>query len=183
MDKFDLKISKFMSLVLRHKPEEINAIITDEGYISTDVLIKGINRKFNLNITLKDIERIVVEDDKQRYSFNFDKSKIKANQGHSLKNINLNLKSMEPPKVLYHGTSTNVAANIKRDGICKMKRQYVHLSKDIDTATKVGSRHGDVLIFIVDSERMHNDNYKFYLSENNVWLTDYVSPEYIKEMN
>ena len=174
----DIKISKFISLVLRHKPEVIGAKTDNNGYISNSILINGIKRKFDIDFTLIDLERIVKEDDKQRYSFSKDGNKIRANQGHSI-NVDLELSPIKPPDILFHGTCTKVKELILKDGIKHMSRRYVHLSKDIDTATKVGKRHGELLIFSIDSKSMYNDGYKFYLSKNNVWLTDYVPIKYI----
>jgi len=179
ISKEDMKISKFISLVLRHRPEEIGLILDEYGYMSTSDLIKGINEK-GYKVTFIDIERIVKEDDKQRYSFNDDKTKIKANQGHSV-NINLELKSIEPPNVLYHGTATRFSESICKEGIKKQNRQYVHLSADIETATKVGKRHGELVVFRVNSQQMYEDGCEFYLSENKVWLTDYVPIKYFSK--
>lgn len=175
--KEDMRVSKFISLVLRHKPEEIGLKLDEYGYIDISKLIKGINEK-GYKVTIEDIERIVMEDDKQRYSFNDDKTKIKANQGHSIA-VNLELKSIEPPSVLYHGTATRFRDSICKEGIKKQNRQYVHLSKDIETATKVGKRHGELVIFKINSQQMYQDGFKFYLSENKVWLTNYVPIKYL----
>lgn len=179
--KEDMKISKFISLVLRHKPDEIGLTLDEYGYVNTSDLIKGLNRK-GYKVTVSDIERIVAEDDKQRYSFNYDKNKIKANQGHSIQ-VNLELQAIDPPEVLYHGTSTRFSESIYNEGIRKQGRQYVHLSADLETAAKVGKRHGELVIFKISSEQMCKDGYKFFLSENNVWLTDYVPAKYIKILN
>jgi putative RNA 2'-phosphotransferase len=175
----DMSISKFISLILRHKPGEIGVKLDEYGYIKTSDLIKGLNLK-GYKVTISDIERIVAEDNKQRYSFNDDKSKIKANQGHSI-TVNLELQPIEPPKVLYHGTATRFSESICKEGIKKQNRQYVHLSSDVETATKVGKRHGELVIFRIDSDQMYKDGYKFYLSENKVWLTDYVPIKYLSE--
>ncbi|WP_055667921.1 RNA 2'-phosphotransferase [Desnuesiella massiliensis] len=180
ISKEDLRISKFMSLVLRHKPEEIGLKFDKYGYICTSDLINGMNEK-GYKVTIADIQRIVIEDDKQRYSFNTDETKIKANQGHSVE-VNLKLEAVKPPNELYHGTSTRFSDSIYKHGIIKQSRQYVHLSADIDTALKVGKRHGEPVIFVIDSQQMHKDGYKFYLSENKVWLIDYVPTKYFRVM-
>lgn len=177
----DTKISKFISLVLRHKPEVINAELNDNGWLLVDTLIKGIKNKFNIDFTLEDLKRIVKEDNKQRYSFDDNMTYIRANQGHSVK-VDLELKPIKPPKVLYHGTCKRVKNSILKEGIKHMNRQYVHLSKDIETASKVGKRHGELIIFTVNSESMYMDGYNFYKSENGVWLTDYVPSKYINEI-
>lgn len=179
ISKEDMRISKFIGLILRHKPEEIGLKLDEYGYIKTSDLIEGLNRK-GYEVTISDIERIVAQDNKQRYSFNDDKSRIKANQGHSIA-VNLELKAIEPPKVLYHGTATRFSESICKQGIKKQARQYVHLSADVETATKVGKRHGELVIFKIDSEQMHKDGYKFFLSENKVWLTDFVPIKYLSK--
>lgn len=177
--KEDMRISKFLSLILRHKPEEIELTLDQYGYINTSDLIRGLNKK-GYKVTISDIERIVEEDNKQRYSFNDDKTKIKANQGHSI-SVNLELQPIEPPNVLYHGTATRFSESICKEGIKKQNRQYVHLSSDIETATIVGKRHGQLIIFKVNSEQMHKDGFQFYLSDNKVWLTDYVPIKYLSK--
>lgn len=172
----DTKISKFISLVLRHKPEEINTKLTNDGYCNVDVLIKGVREKFNIDFTLQDLERIVAEDNKQRYSIK--DNMIRANQGHSI-NVDLGLKEKIPNDTLYHGTALKVVDKIHKEGIKKQSRQYVHLSSDVDTAVKVAVRHGEPVVLIIKAKAMYNNGYRFYLSANGVWLTDYVPPEYI----
>lgn len=176
ISKQDQKASKFISLILRHKPQEIGLQLDEYGYVNTNDLINGMIRK-GYNVTITDVERIVSEDDKQRYSFNSDKSKIKANQGHSIE-VNLELQPVKPPMVLYHGTSKKVLNSILSQGITKKSRQYVHLSADIETASKVGTRHGELVLFKVDSKRMYEDGHEFYLSDNGVWLVDFVPSKY-----
>lgn len=180
INKNDMGISKFISLVLRHKPQEANLTLDEYGYTNVSDLLTGLNGE-GYKANLEDLQRIVREDDKQRYSFSSDGNKIRANQGHSVK-VNLELQSIEPPNVLYHGTAQRFKESIYKMGITKQKRQYVHLSADIDTAIKVGRRHGEPIIFTIDSKKMYEDGYNFYLSDNKVWLTEYVSPKYIKIM-
>lgn len=180
ISKEDTKISKFMSLILRHRPEVIGLKLDEYGYIDVTALIKGLNKK-GFNIDIADIERIVGQDEKGRYSFNDNKTKIRANQGHSIK-VNLGLKAVEPPNQLFHGTALRFSNSICSTGIKKQSRQYVQLSADIDTALKVGKRHGEPVVFIIDSKKMYQDGFQFYLSENKVWLTDYIPAKYIKMM-
>lgn len=173
------KLSVFISLILRHKPETIGITIDEYGWANVKELIDGINnsgRTINMDI----LEEIVRTDEKNRYSFNKDKTKIRANQGHSIP-VNVELKEKTPPDILYHGTATRFLENIKQQGIKSMSRLYVHLSKDQETAFKVGDRHGKSVVLIIDAKRIHNDGIKFYLSENNVWLTKYIDSKYIKE--
>ena len=171
------KLSKFISLILRHKPEEIGITLDEHGWAKVEDLINGIN-KSGRHIDMNVLEEIVKTDSKQRYSFNEDKTKIRANQGHSIQ-VDLELKKLAPPNILYHGTATKSLEGIKSQGIKSMSRQYVHLSKDFETAKQVGSRHGKPVILIIDAKRMYEDGIKFYLSENGVWLTEYVDPKYI----
>ena len=173
----DAKTSIYISLILRHKPQVINKSIDEFGYMKVNELLEGMNST-GYTITERDLNRIIEEDDKQRYSFNNSKDKIRANQGHSIK-VNLGLQPIDPPNILYHGTCKRVENIILSEGIKKMARQYVHLSKDIETARKVGLRHGEFLIFKVNTIQMFLDGYKFYLSDNDVYLTNYVPSKYI----
>lgn len=171
------KLSKFISLILRHKPEEIGISLDDFGWAKVEDLITGINNS-GRNIDIEILEEIVRTDDKQRYSFNEDKTKIRANQGHSIP-VTIEFKELEPPATLYHGTSTKSIEGIKQQGIKSMSRLYVHLSKDFETAKKVGSRHGECVVLVINAKRMYEEGIKFYLSENGVWLTEYVDTKYI----
>ena len=170
--------SKFLSLILRHKPQLIGLQLDEHGWADVDDLIRRVNRKRPLD--LPTLEQIVAQDEKQRYSFSADKKLIRANQGHSIA-VDVELDELEPPKILYHGTGEKFASSIRAKGLLKMSRLYVHLSSDIDTATKVGSRHGVPKIFIVESGKMFADGCKFFRSVNGVWLTEHVPAKYLKE--
>lgn len=172
--------SKFISLILRHKPDVIGITLDEHGWANVDELLTGLNKAGHI-VCMKDLEDIVSTDNKQRYSFNEDKTLIRANQGHSI-NVDVELKEVEPPSILYHGTTKDVLESIYKQGIKPMSRLYVHLSKDIDTATKVAKRRRNPIILEVNTEQMRKDNIKFYLSSNGVWLTKYVDSKYIKEM-
>lgn len=172
--------SKFISLILRHKPEAIGITLDEHGWANVDDLLTGLNKAGHI-VCMKDLEDIVSTDNKQRYSFNEDKTLIRANQGHSI-NVDVELKEVEPPSILYHGTTKDVLESIYKQGIKPMSRLYVHLSQDIDTATKVAKRRRNPIILEVNTEQMRKDNIKFYLSSNGVWLTKYVDSKYIKEM-
>ena len=173
-------LSIFISLILRHKPDEIGIVLDDHGWANVDELIDGIN-KTGRYINMQLLEEIVRTDNKGRYSFNENKTLIRANQGHSIP-VDVELKEVVPPKILYHGTATRFLDNIKCQGIKSMSRLYVHLSEDLETAIKVGNRHGKCVVLVIDTEKMINDGIKFYLSENNVWLTKYIEWKYIKEI-
>lgn len=131
-------------------------------------------------LTFEELDEIVETNDKKRFIFNEDKTRIRANQGHSI-DINLALIPQKPPKFLYHGTAQSNIDSIFEKGIEKRNRQHVHLSQDIETATKVGMRHGKPVILTIDTEKMFDDGIEFYLSENNVWLTDFVDIKYISQ--
>jgi len=177
-EKQNIKTSKFLSLVLRHKPETIRIQLDENGWISVSELIEKLNEN-GKEINFKILEYVVNTNSKKRFAFNEDKSKIRANQGHSLQ-IDLNYKSINPPNKLYHGTSERFLDSILKSGIEKRNRQHVHLSSDIETAFKVGQRHGKPVILEIETEKMNMDGFKFYLSENKVWLTEYVPIKYIK---
>ncbi|MBS7232747.1 RNA 2'-phosphotransferase [Flavobacterium psychroterrae] len=177
-EKTAKNISKFLSLVLRHSPETINLKLDENGWADVEELIEKCSKKGNsLNAELLDY--VVENNDKKRFAFNEDKTKIRASQGHSI-TVELNLNEAEPSEFLYHGTVGKFLENIKKEGLQKMSRQHVHLSKDKETAIKVGGRRGIPQILTVKSGEMFKDGFKFYLSENNVWLTDEVPPKYIQ---
>lgn len=174
------KLSVFISLVLRHKPDAAGITLDEHGWANVDELINGINntgRKIDMTM----LEEIVKTDNKQRYSFNEDKTLIRANQGHSIP-VDVELKEQEPPELLYHGTADRFVKSIMKEGLKPMSRLYVHLSKDIETAKKVGKRHGNPVVLKIHSEQMKRDGVKFYLSENGVWLTKKVDVEYLEKL-
>ncbi len=176
------KLSKFIALILRHKPETIGISLDKNGWASVREVIEGINRTNGYSIDMETLEEIVRTDEKGRYSFNEDKTLIRANQGHSV-NVDVELEEKIPPETLYHGTAQRFADAIRAEGLKPMSRLYVHLSKDVETAVKVGSRHGKPYVFKVNAGEMSRQGYKFLLSENGVWLTKYVLPKFLEELN
>lgn len=179
MGKLD-KLSVFISLVLRHKPDAAGITLDEHGWANVEELLDGINntgRKIDMGV----LEEIVRTDYKQRYSFNEDKTLIRANQGHSVP-VDVELKKEEPPEFLYHGTADRFIKSIMEEGLKSMSRLYVHLSKDIETANKVGKRHGSPIILKVHSGQMYQEGSKFYLSENGVWLTKKVEAKYLEKI-
>ncbi|MBQ2911366.1 MAG: RNA 2'-phosphotransferase [Clostridia bacterium] len=172
-----INTSRFISLILRHKPSEIGIELDEHGWANVAELIEGINKKQPFDMA--QLEEIVASDDKQRYSFNEDKTLIRANQGHSIP-VDVELKESLPPDILYHGTGEKYVSSINDMGLIPKSRLYVHLSKDMETAVNVGKRHGKPVIYVVDSKKMAADGYKFYLSVNNVWLTKKVPVEYLR---
>ncbi len=174
-DKY-VTLGKFISLILRHKPQVAGLTLDEHGWANVDELLAGVNKKHPM--TMADLEYVVANNNKKRFSFNEDKTKIRANQGHSI-NVDVELEEAEPPAVLYHGTGEKHVASILEQGLKPMTLLYVHLSKDIETAKNVGSRHGKPVIFTVDCAAMRRDGYVFYLSKNGVWLTKSVPSHYI----
>lgn len=170
--------SKFISLILRHKPEVIDLTLDHNGWANVDELLVKLNKN-GCNMDFDELEEIVTTNDKQRFTFNENKTMIRANQGHSI-NVDLELKEEAPPDVLYHGTATRFLDSILEKGLLKQNRNHVHLSPSKDTALNVGKRYGVPVILIIDAKKMYKDGKKFYLSKNGVWLVDYVDPEYIK---
>lgn len=171
-------VSKFLSLVLRHSPEKIGLKLDENGWADVAELIAKCNKKGQkLNPELLDY--VVENNDKKRFAYNDDKTKIRASQGHSI-SVELNLAETEPLDFLYHGTVGKFMESIRNEGLKKMSRQHVHLSKDKETAIKVGSRRGAPQILTIRSGAMFKDGFKFYLSDNNVWLTDEVPAKYIE---
>ncbi|MBQ7502386.1 RNA 2'-phosphotransferase [bacterium] len=169
-------ISKFIALILRHKPDAVGIKLDEHGWADVDALIKGINKTRSL--TEEELEEIVRSDDKQRYSFNEDHTMIRANQGHSVP-VDVELEEVKPPLYLYHGSGEKYAASIEKQGLLPKSRLYVHLSGDVITAKKVGSRHGKPVVYKVLSGKMAEDGFRFYRSVNGVWLTERVPPEYL----
>lgn len=167
------RISKQLSYVLRHAPETIGILLDDQGWTDVDMLLE------KLAISIEDLQYVVVNNAKQRFSFSSDGNRIRANQGHSVA-INLGLVKKVPPAELYHGTSIKTESMIRTSGIKKMQRHHVHLSSDQETAKQVGGRHGKPIILSIDAALMSTDGIQFFLSDNGVWLTDFVDPKYIK---
>lgn len=171
------KISKFLSLILRHQPETINLTLDGSGWADVGELREKC-AKHKIDFTLEDLDEVVETNDKKRFIFNEDKTKIRANQGHSI-DIDLALEPQQPPEFLYHGTARSNVDSIVEKGIERRNRQHVHLSLDKETATKVGMRHGKPVILTIRTGKMFDDGVLFYLSENKVWLTDFVDAKYI----
>lgn len=174
------EISKFIALILRHKPESIGISLDEHGWAGVDELIAGINKTTPFD--METLEEIVRTDNKQRYSFNDDRTLIRANQGHSI-SVDVELEERIPPEILFHGTGEKYVQSIDKEGLIPKSRLYVHLSVDIDTATKVGQRHGKPVIYKVNALKMHEDGFNFYISKNGVWLTKSVPIQYLEHIN
>lgn len=178
--KRDMDLGRFLSLVLRHHPEAIGITLDSNGWAQVDALLDGMNQK-KKQIDREDLERIVRENSKQRYSFNEDHTKIRANQGHSIE-VDVELRETAPPPILYHGTADRFLESIKREGITRQTRQYVHLSGDVETALQVGKRHGRPVVLVIDVAQMVADGCRFFQSKNGVWLCSQVPFHYVKEV-
>lgn len=169
--------SKYLSYLLRHKPEAAGLHLDKEGWCDIDDLLR------NTDITEDELHRIVSEDKKGRYSISPGGVNIRANQGHSTNEVRLTFNVATPPTVLYHGTAADIKSKILREGLIPMSRHHVHLSADLETAKSVGGRRkGSTLIFTVDAKQMLADGQTFFLSENGVWLVPAVDPKYLKEL-
>lgn len=173
------KTSKFLSLILRHKPEVIGITLDEHGWARVDEVIAGITKTRPMSMAI--LEEIVATDSKGRYAFNEDKTLIRANQGHSV-HVDVELEEKAPPEVLYHGTGEKSVASIEAQGLLPMSRLYVHLSTDVETATKVGQRHGKPVVFRVDAQAMVAQGHRFYVSRNGVWLTKHVPAEFLQRL-
>lgn len=170
-------ISKFLSLILRHSPGKIQLPLDDHGWADVATLLTQCQAHGH-RFSFAELETVVAESDKQRFSFNEDKTRIRANQGHSIEVI-LDLPLTTPPEFLYHGTVDKFIKDIRATGLQKGNRHHVHLSDNLGTAENVGSRRGAPKILTIRSGQMHRDGIPFYRSVNGVWLTDEVPPRYI----
>ncbi len=171
--------SKFLSLVLRHRPDVIGIELDAEGWVAVEELLTAC-AKHGRAISREQLEAAVRTNDKQRFAYSADGNRIRANQGHSLP-IDLGLVPEEPPELLYHGTVPQFLEAIRREGLIKGKRHHVHLSADVPTATNVGQRRGQPIVLAIEAGRMFRDGHAFYRSENGVWLTDAVPAAYVSE--
>ncbi|BAM87195.1 hypothetical protein S58_11850 [Bradyrhizobium oligotrophicum S58] len=172
-----VRLSKFLSLVLRHQPETIGLVLDAQGWVAIDDLIARAAAA-GTALSRADLEQVVATSDKKRFTISEDGQRIRAAQGHSV-NVELGLTPREPPAVLYHGTATRFVEPIMAQGLKPQSRQQVHLSLDEATAVNVGRRHGKPVVVQVDAAAMHRAGLKFYVADNGVWLTDHVPPEFL----
>ena len=176
-----VKVSKYLSKHLRHQPERLGLKLFAGGWVAIDDLLAACLAN-NFPITRTELDEVVANNDKKRFSYDPTGKLIRANQGHTVE-IDLKLAPMLPPQILYHGTATKSIDSILEKGLLKMSRHHVHLSLDKETARRVGMRHGRPVILAIDSLIMHEDGYTFYRSDNGVWLVDNVPPKYITVLN
>jgi putative RNA 2'-phosphotransferase len=177
-EKETTQISKLLSLVLRHNPSHLGISLDDEGWTDVDILLSKIQKK-RIEINFEMLSYIVETNNKKRFAFNDDLTKIRANQGHSVE-VNLQYESVIPPEILFHGTASRFIKSIRETGLSKQSRLHVHLSSNEETALKVGQRHGKPIILQIKALEMSKKGFVFYLSVNNVWLTDNVPVEFIE---
>jgi putative RNA 2'-phosphotransferase len=178
MSSNDVQLSKFLSFVLRHKPDAIGLVLDPQGWVGIDDLIAKADAA-GTRFSRDDLRRVVETNDKKRFSISDDGLRIRAAQGHSV-SVELGLAPREPPRVLYHGTATRFVASILSEGLKPQSRQHVHLSLDEATAQRVGQRHGKPAILLIDALGMHSEGMRFYVADNGVWLTDHVPPRFLK---
>ena len=171
------RISKFMSLVLRHQPGKVGIELDAAGWVDVAELLAGLQRG-GLAVSREELDVVVATNDKQRFAFSEDGARIRASQGHSV-DVRLEYEPSEPPEWLYHGTVARFLEPIAREGLLKGTRQHVHLSPDRATATQVGGRRGKPVILEIRAAAMHAAGHAFYLSANGVWLTDHVPAEFM----
>jgi len=172
-----VKTSKFLSLILRHRPDTVGIDLDPGGWADVDALLAGMARK-GRPLSRADLDHVVETNNKRRFAFSADGTRIRAVQGHS-RAVELDLAPRVPPDLLFHGTVERFIASIRGKGLVRGNRQYVHLSPDRETADIVGRRRGDPVILTIDSAAMAGADHRFYLSENGVWLTDHVPPGFI----
>lgn len=177
MPSNSILLSKFFSFILRHKPETIGLILDQQGWVTVDELIAK-SVAAGMLVSRKDLMHVVNTSEKKRFSLTEDGKRIRAAQGHSV-TVALGLQPQEPPRILYHGTTSRFMESILAEGLKPQLRQQVHLSVDEPTAYQVGLRHGKSIILKVEAIRMHEDNFQFFLADNGVWLTDQVPPEFL----
>lgn len=178
--KQEEKMSKLLSYILRHKPEEYDLTLDKQGWVNIHDLLENLV-KHQQPITRQQLDYVVENNDKKRFTISDDGLKIRAAQGHSTKKITVEYTPQQPPSILFHGTATRFLDTIKQQGLMAGSRQYVHLSTDTETAHSVAIRHGQPVILKINSAEMYQQGYHFYLADNGVWLTEHVPITYINE--
>jgi putative RNA 2'-phosphotransferase len=178
-DEKIVKVSKYLSRHLRHQPQALGLTLQPGGWVEVSELLAAC-AKNRFPISRAQLDEVVAQNDKQRFSFDETGERIRANQGHSVE-VDLALVPQTPPEILYHGTGAGSVETIRREGLLKLRRHHVHLSTDQETARRVGARHGKPHLFVVDTHAMRAAGHLFYCSDNNVWLTDHVPPEFLRD--
>jgi putative RNA 2'-phosphotransferase len=175
-------MSKFLSLLLRHHPEYLELKMDKAGWVSVDELLEKLNLERAEPFTIEHLQELVETNNKKRFALEerWGKLYIRANQGHSIHDLDMGYKPVTPPDILYHGTGEKYVSSIQKKGLLAKSRQYVHLSTSIEVAKSVGERHGKPVIFEIDCKKMANDGIEFYCADNGVWLTETVHKKYLK---
>lgn len=173
-----IKISKFLSLILRHKPGTIDLQLDKNGWADVSELLEK-SRKRGHSFSFEELEEVVATNDKKRFAFDAAKIKIRANQGHSV-NVEIEFEEKPPPEILFHGTAEKNIEQILKNGLKKMRRHHVHLSPDTETARTVGNRHGEPVILKINTKAMLAEGFKFYISANGIWLVNEVPPAFLE---
>ncbi|MBD2313339.1 RNA 2'-phosphotransferase [Desertifilum sp. FACHB-1129] len=176
-----VKISKYLSKHLRHTPERLGLTLAPGGWVEVETLLSAC-ASHQFPISRAELETVVATSDKQRFAFDETKTRIRANQGHSVA-VDLQLEPRTPPEGLYHGTGAKSVPAILQSGLLKMSRHHVHLSENVETAQKVGMRHGKPVILAVHTVAMQEAGFSFYRSDNGVWLVDEVPPQYLRVLS
>lgn len=179
-EKKKVKISKFLSLILRHQPETVGLKLDANGWVKTEDLIKAC-AEHGRAFTLKELQEIVETNEKKRFAFDKTGDKIRANQGHSLK-VKIEFEKRTPPEILYHGTAEKNIDKIFAEGLSKMNRHHVHLTEEIETARSVGIRYGKPVILKVDTKAMIAKGFEFFVSANDVWLVENIPAEFLEKL-
>lgn len=177
-DRQLVRVSRYLSQHLRHRPQALGLELAPGGWVPVADLLAACARR-GFPISRQELAEVVARNDKQRFSFDETGSRIRANQGHSIP-VDLQLEPQPPPDVLYHGTGSGSVPAIERAGLRKQRRHHVHLSADVESATRIGRRHGRPVVFAVDAAGLHRAGFPFYRSANSVWLVDHVPPEYLR---
>ena len=182
--KTEMKVSKLLSYILRHNPQEFGLTLDKEGFVDVDKLLESIRKKGpkrlkGIDLTKELLDQVVAKNVKQRFAYNTDGTKIRANQGHSVE-VDIKYPVVEPPEFLYHGSATQNVDAIMKGGIQSMTRLHVHMGDNVEKARSVGARHGTPVVFKIHANSMHHDGIEFYLTANKVWLTNFVPSKYIE---
>lgn len=177
-EKRKTHISKFLSLILRHKPETVGITLDSNGWTEVEKLLEACARHGNA-FSREELEEVVRTNEKKRFAFDENRTRIRASQGHSI-DVEIEFEEKTPPEILYHGTAEKNVETIKQKGLMKMQRHHVHLSSDVETALSVGKRYGKPFVFKIKTAEMLAQGYKFFISANGVWLTDEVPPMFLE---
>ena len=177
-EKETIRTSKFLSLILRHEPEQVGLILGEAGWVDVNELLQAVNRH-GLALTLDQLKHVVATSDKKRFAFSEDGRRIRASQGHSVE-VDLRYAPQTPPEILFHGTATRFIDGIRKDGLQRMQRHDVHLSAETKVTFQVGGRHGKPVLLTIRAGDMHRAKFVFRCSANGVWLVNLVPPEFIE---